>query len=103
MIICHIKLNILYIPTGTYDGKQHAKMGQYCIIHGASAAALYFSRKLQHRVSESTVKSIIKAYQEEQRKQKRRGQDDDTESLPEKKRGRGFYLVMIWITYFNCI
>jgi len=67
-------------------------MGKYCITHGASAAAQYFSRKLQHRVTESTVKSIKKAYQEEQQKRKRRGQHDDIESLPEKKWGRGFLL-----------
>jgi len=75
-----------------YNAKQRARIGQYCAIHGPSATARYFSRKLKCSISDNTVKSIKKSYQEEQRKRKRRGEDEHIESLPEKKRGRGFLI-----------
>ena len=75
-----------------YTENQRARIGQYCAIHGPSATARFFSRKLKCRISDNTVKSIRKSYQEEQRKRKRRGEDEHIESLPEKKRGRGFLI-----------
>ena len=53
-----------------------------------AAAARYFSRKLGHRVSETTIHSTTKTYSEGM-KEKRAAQDDgDVTVLPPKKRGR---------------
>ena len=43
-----------------YNGQHQARIGQYCAIHGPSATARFFSRKLKRRISENTVKSIKK-------------------------------------------
>ena len=50
--------------------RQLAQIGKYANIHGAAAASHHLSRKLKHPVSESTVKSIRKIYQEEVSKRK---------------------------------
>ena len=42
----------------SYTSSQRAKMGKYASLHGVTAAAQVFSRKLRKSVSESTVRSI---------------------------------------------
>ena len=76
-----------------YTATQRSKIGKYSCQYGAAAAARHFSKKLGSEVSESTVKSIKKAYLEELRKRPRT--DDGGEpisALPVKKRGRKLLL-----------
>jgi len=76
-----------------YTSKQRAQIGKYANIHGAAAAARYFSRKLKHPVQPTTVKSIQKAFREEVTKRRRRGKDANSIlMLPQKKCGRGLLL-----------
>ncbi len=56
--------------------------------HRIAAAARFFSQKLGHRVSETTVESVKKAYLQGM-KEKRAAEDDgDVSVLPPKKCGR---------------
>ena len=76
-----------------YTATQRSEIGKYSCQHGAAATARHFSLKLRSKVSESTVKSIKKAYLEELRKRPRT--DDGGEpisALPVKKRGRKLLL-----------
>ena len=78
--------------TGTlfyrYSPSVRADIGRYACFHGLAAAARYFSRKLGHRVSETTVHLIKKAYLEG-KKEKRAAEDDgDVTVLPPKKHGK---------------
>ena len=76
-----------------YTATQRSEIGKYSCQHGAAATARHFSMKLGSKVSESTVKSIKKAYLEEL--QKRPRTDDCGElisALPVKKRGRKLLL-----------
>ena len=71
-----------------YSATDRAEIGKYACHHGVAAAAGFFSRKLDKRVSESTVQSIKNAYVEGLR-QKRGAEDGgDITALPLKKRGR---------------
>ena len=54
-----------------YTATQRSEIGKYSCQHGAAATARHFSMKLGSKVSESTVKSIKKAYLEELRKRPR--------------------------------
>ena len=71
-----------------YSATDCAEIGKYACHHGVAAAARFFSRKLDKRVSESTVQSIKNAYVEGLRQ--KRGAEDrgDITALPLKKRGR---------------
>lgn len=76
-----------------YTATQRSEIGKYSCQHGAAATARHFSMKLGSKVSESTVKSIKKAYLEELRKRPRT--DDGGEpisALPVKKCGRKLLL-----------
>ena len=76
-----------------YTATQRSEIGKYSYQHGAAAAAQHISKELGLKVSESTVKSIKKAYLKELRKRPRT--DDGGESisaLPVKKRGRKLLL-----------
>lgn len=75
-----------------YTSKERAQIGKYANVHGAAAAARYFSRKMKHPVQESTVKSIQKAFREETNRRRRRGDANPITILPQKKRGRGLLL-----------
>ena len=75
-----------------YSATQCSDIARYACQHGAAAAARYFSKKLAKQVSESTVKSIKKAYIEELRKRAWTDEGEDVTSLPRKKRGRKLLL-----------
>ena len=65
-----------------------AEIGKYACHHGITAAVRFFSRKLEHDVSKSTILSIKKAYLEAMKENRTIEDSDDLESLPAKKRGR---------------
>ncbi len=71
-----------------YSPSVRANIGRYACFHGIAAAARYFSHKLGHRVSETTVHSIKKAYLEGKKEKRAAEDDDDVTVLPPKKRGR---------------
>ena len=61
-------------------------------MHGASAAARYFTRKLHTTVSRSTVKSIRDLYLIEVKRKRQHAGSGAIDDLPEKKRGRKLLL-----------
>ncbi len=60
-------------PYRKYTPEIRAAIGKYANTNGVHAALRFFSRKLKHHVSASTMLSIKKAYVEE----RRRRMDDD--------------------------
>ena len=68
-----------------YSPRKRAKIGAYASMHGAAAAAKYFSKELGHVVKESTVKSIRNAYKEAYNKQRKATGNSMVISLPGKK------------------
>lgn len=72
---------------GRYSPSIRAEIGRYAEIRGCSAASLYFTRKLGHKVSTSTVYTIKMDYLAEKKKS-----DEEPCSLPVKKRGRPLLL-----------
>ena len=62
------------------------------MIHGVSAATRLFSRKLNVKLSETTVRSIRDRYLEELKQRRRAGDDEFVDSFPEKRRGRSLLL-----------
>ena len=81
-----------------YDDHTRAAIGKYATFHGVAPASCFFTRKLKHRVSETTVRSIRNAYDEMVKKrphgdsQEDSQEDSDDEKLPLKKRGRPLLL-----------
>jgi len=63
-------------------------IGKYATFHGVAPALCFFTRKLKHRVSETTVRSIKNVYDEMVMKRPRDNshEDSDDEKLPLKKR-----------------
>ena len=51
-----------------FNPKETVEIARYACHHGVTAAVVHFSRKLGHRVRESTVHSIKKAYFDEIKK-----------------------------------
>ena len=74
-----------------YNPKERLEIARYACHHGVTAAAVHFSRKLGHRIRESTVHSIKKAYLDEIKKLRARG-DEGLDSLPHRKQGRPLLL-----------
>lgn len=70
-----------------YSGEERAKIGKYASIHGAAAAARYFSKTFGN-IRESTVKSIKADYLQEMRRKRSNGDFEDVKLLPKKKQGR---------------
>ena len=75
-------------PYKKYSPTVRAEMGKYACHHGMAAAARFFSRKLEKKVSESTVRSIKSTYVEGVRQKRRADDGGDITVLPLKKRGR---------------
>ena len=70
-----------------YSPSVHVNIGSYACQHGVSSAARVFSKRLDTRVSESTVRSIRDKYKEEVRR--KRSADNSTVSvLSPRKHGR---------------
>ena len=67
-------------------------MGEYTSHHGVAAAARFFTRKLGHQVSETTVHSMKKAYLQEMKRKRANEEDDNIALLPHQKRGRPLLL-----------
>ena len=64
-------------PYQTYSPRLHFKIGEYACQHGVPSAARYFSRKLNCRVSETTVRSIKDSYKIEVRKRRSEANQQD--------------------------
>ena len=62
------------------------------MIHGVSAATKLFSRKLNIKLSEMTVRSIRDGYLEELKQRRWPGDSEPLTSFPEKQRGRSLFL-----------
>ena len=76
-------------PYKKYSPTVRAEIGKYACHHGVAAAARFFSRRLDKKVSETTVRSIRSAYVELGVQQKRGAEDEgEITALPLKKRGR---------------
>ena len=54
-------------------------------MHGSTAAAIFFSRKVGKKISANTVQSIKKAYEAETKNKRKADSDDEVTSLPLKK------------------
>ena len=74
-------------PYKKYSPTVQAEMGKYACHRGMAAAACFFSRRLEKKVSESTVRSIKSAYVEGVR-QKKADDGGDITVLRLKKCGR---------------
>ena len=79
-------------PYKKYTAIDRAKNGKYACNHGSTAAARMFSKKLGKPVTESTARSIKKAYVEELEKQRKAEDGGEIVCLFPKKRGRPFIL-----------
>ena len=79
-------------PYKKYSTALRLEIAKHASQHGAATTARYYSRKLEKKVSESTVKSIKKAYVEELRKRPWADDGEAITALPTKKRGRKFLL-----------
>lgn len=73
-----------------FNPETRAAIGKCAVMNGVSATARFFSRKLKHPVSTSTVLSIKKLYMEERDRQRESGAI--IRQLPLKKRGRPLLL-----------
>ena len=67
-------------------------MGKYTSCHGVAAAARFFTRKLGHQVSETTVHSMKNAYLQEMKRKRANEEDDKIALLPQQKPGRPLLL-----------
>lgn len=81
-------MNLLF----RYSPSIRADIGKYACQHGITAAAVYFSKKLENKVCTSMVQSIKKAYFEGVREKRLALDEADVTSLPSKKRGRPIML-----------
>ena len=83
---------INYYKIYRYSPKERAKIGKYAMIHGVSAATKLFSRKLNIKLSETTVHSIHDGYLEELKQRRWAGDSEPLTSFPEKQYGRSLLL-----------
>ena len=74
-----------------FNPKERLEIARYACHHGVTAAAVHFSRKRGHRICESTVHSIKKAYLNEIKKLRACG-NEGLDSLPYRKQGRPLLL-----------
>lgn len=79
---------IIYFVAYRYDPSIRAEIGKYASQHGVAATARLYSRKLGHKVSETTANSLKKAYLEGVQEKRAAEDNGDVTLLPMKKRGR---------------
>ena len=79
-------------PYKRYSPSVRAAIGKYACNNGVSAAAHFYSRKLNSIVSETTVRSIKSAYVEGLRENRREDGVGEITSLPTKPQGRPLLL-----------
>ena len=68
-----------------YSPSVRADIGRYACLHGTTAAARHFSRKLGCPLNAHSIK---KAYNEEKGAKRKERDDEDVRILPPKRRGR---------------
>ena len=85
---------VLKFISFSYSPELRAEIGKYAILHGTTAASVFFSRKLARKVSETSIHSIKKAYLERLQQKRKDDSDDELSSLPPQKRGRPTLLGM---------
>ena len=71
-----------------YSPKERAQIEKYTLEHGVSAATKAFSRKLNIKLSETTVRSIRDGYLEELRQRRQSGDTERLQKFPERQHGR---------------
>ena len=79
-------------PYKKYNPETRAAIGEYAVTNGVAAASRFFTRKLKHPVSTSTVLCIKKAYLEERRMRRDQCVYEQIKMLPVKQRGRPLML-----------
>ena len=82
----------MFVRSCRYSPSVRAEIGRYACLHGTTAAARHFTRKLGHCLNASTVYSIKKVFKEERAKKRTERDDEDVKVLPLKKRGRPLLL-----------
>lgn len=75
-----------------YSPVVRADIGKYSSQHGVRKAARFFSRKLDRKISETTVRSIRDSYRTELKCKRDDGDSGDVDALPLRKRGRKLLL-----------
>ena len=76
-------------------GSIRAEIGKYASQHGFAATAKLYSRKLGHKVSETTANFLKKAYLDGVREKRAAEDDGNVAKLPMKKGGRLVLLVRV--------
>ena len=71
-----------------YDSKMRASIGKYASRYGVSAASCKFRHVVGHRISNSTIESLKKAYIKELHHKGQEGNTETIAKLPQQKRGR---------------
>ena len=77
-----------YYFTCRYDPQLHLQIAHYASLHGTSAAAIYYTKKLGHHIRNSTIHCIKSSYQDELKRIQASGSNEPLDSLPHKKQGR---------------
>lgn len=88
MSIRHFSKSLRLCIVYRYDPKLRLRIARYASLHGLSATATHFSRKLGQRVRTSTIHCMKLAYQDEIRKNRASGSSELLDALPHKKQGR---------------
>ena len=82
------KFQVVITRNVHYISVLRAQIGRYACHYGITAASRFFSGKLKHDVSQSTILSIRDAYLEAVKENRAMEDIGDIESLPVKKRRR---------------
>ena len=80
-------MEINYCFTHRYDPQLCLQIAHYTSLHGTSAAATYYTKKLGHRIQNSTVNCIKSSYQDELNRIRASGSSEPLNSLLHKKQG----------------
>ena len=74
-----------YCFTRRYDPKLRLHIARYASLHDASTAATCYTKKLRHRIRNSTVHCIKSSYLDELKRIRASGSNKPLDSLPHKK------------------
>ena len=84
----HNSISYCFTHIGRYDPKLRLQIARYASLHGISARATYYTRKLGHRVQNSMVHCIKSSYQDQLKRIRMGRSNKPLDSLPHKKQGR---------------
>ena len=77
-----------YYFTLRYDPQLRLQIAHYTRLHGTSAVATYYIKKLGHHIRNSTIHCIKSSYQDELKRIPASGSKEPLDSFPHKKQGR---------------